>query len=456
MTTTTQPAPWEVLAGMLAEEADGVALEAYLDGLSDGDVVLAASRLEHEARTTLLAALDPDDAADLVEVLPETQVVQAMEELAPDDAARIVEGLPSNEQADLLGDLEEPEAEAILAEMKPGAALKLRRLAAYPDDVAGGLMATERLAYRPRRTVAEVVADLRLHAEQYKDYDIQYIYVLARLGRLLGVLRMRDLLLVPETTRVREIMLRDPDTVSPDVPLDELRRLFERHPYFGVPVVDERQRLLGVVHKSDVEEAVAERTERDFQRAQGVVSGEELRSMPLLLRARRRLGWLTINIVLNILAATVIAAHEDTLSAVIALAVFLPIISDMSGCSGNQAVAVTLRELSLGVIVPTEARRVWRKEIGVGLINGVLLGLLVALAAYAWKGNAWLGLVVGTAMAVNTVVAVSLGGTVPLILRRAGVDPALASGPLLTTVTDMLGFLLVLGLASLWLTRLLG
>ncbi len=451
-TATTRP--WDELAEMLAAEADATALESYLDGLTDGDVVLAVSRLDAEARAHLLATLDPDEAADLVELLPETQVVEALEDLPPNEAARIVEELPSNEQADLLGDLHEPEAEAILAEMKPGPAQRLRRLAAYPDDVAGGLMITERLAYRPSRTVAAVVSDLRLHAEEYQDYDIQYIYVLTRVGRLLGVLRMRDLLLAPESQRVRDLMRRDTETVPDDMSLEELRRLFERHPYYGVPVVDAQQRLLGIVQRADVEEAVTERTERDFQRVQGVISGEELRSMPLLLRSRRRLAWLAVNVVLNILAATVIAFHEDTLTAVIALAVFLPIISDMSGCSGNQAVAVTLRELSLGVVAPTEARRVWRKELGVGVINGIVLGLLVALAAWAWKGNPWLGLVVGTAMAVNTLVAVSLGGTLPLILRRVGVDPALAAGPLLTTVTDMAGFLLVLSLASSLLPRL--
>ena len=176
--------------------------------------------------------------------------------------------------------------------------------------------------------------------------------------------------------------------------------------------------------------------------------------MPVLLRSRRRLAWLSINIGLNILAASIIAAYEDTLTAVIALAVFLPIVSDMSGCSGNQAVAVSMRELTLGAAVPKDVFRVWRKEAAVGIINGLALGLLLGVAAWAWKDNVVLGLVVGGALAVNTVVAVSIGGTVPLILRRLELDPAVASGPLLTTVTDMCGFFLLLGLASLVLPML--
>ena len=176
--------------------------------------------------------------------------------------------------------------------------------------------------------------------------------------------------------------------------------------------------------------------------------------MPTFVRARRRLAWLSANIVLNIIAASVISAYEETLAAVIAIAVFLPMVSDMSGCSGNQAVGVSMRELSLGLIQPKDAFRVWRKEVSVGLVNGILLGLLIGAVAWVWKGNPWLGLVIGLALAANSVIAVSIGGVVPLILKHLKQDPAAASGPLLTTITDMAGFFLVLSLASLMMPLL--
>lgn len=157
---------------------------------------------------------------------------------------------------------------------------------------------------------------------------------------------------------------------------------------------------------------------------------------------------------LNVIAASVIMWYQDTLAAVIALAVFLPIISDMSGCSGNQAVAVNIRELALGLVNPTEMRRVWLKEVSLGMLNGLVLGMLIAMVAWLWQGNPFLGLVVGTAMALNTLVAVSIGGTVPLLLRRFNLDPALASGPTLTTITDMCGFFLILSFATILLSRL--
>ena len=180
-----------------------------------------------------------------------------------------------------------------------------------------------------------------------------------------------------------------------------------------------------------------------------------MRSMPTWLRSRRRLAWLSANIVLNIIAASVISAYEETLAAVIAIAVFLPMVSDMSGCSGNQAVGVTMRELALGIVRPKDAIRVWRKEATIGVINGVALGILIGLVAWVWKGNAWLGLVIGSALAANTLLAVSIGGVVPLLLKWLGQDPAAASGPLLTTITDMAGFFLVLSLASIMMPLLI-
>ena len=331
-----------------------------------------------------------------------------------------------------------------------------RALREYPDDVAGGLMTLEYLAYSEDKTIADVLEDIRSNAEEYRDFVVQYVFATSRDGRLVGVLRLRDLLFARQDQPVRALMIPEPLTIAGDAPLDEVRAFFDAHTLYGVPVVDDGNRLLGMLRREAVEEALAERSDAAFLKTQGIVGGEELRTMPLLLRARRRLSWLSVNILLNVIAASVIAIYQETLAAVIALAVFLPIISDMSGCSGNQAVAVSMRELSLGLVRPSEIRHVWLKEVTVGAINGLGLGLLIASVAWAWQGNPFLGLVVGSAMMLNTVLAVSIGGTVPLVLRRFGVDPALASGPILTTVTDMCGFFLLLSMAAAVLPRLTG
>ena len=447
--------PWEEL-GKLARESDADRVEAFLDALPPGETARALSRLSEEDQARLLTRLDPEDAADLVERIPDAQAVELIEGLEPQVAAAIVDELPSDEQADLIGDLERGDAEAILAAMDPAEARDARLLSRYPDDVAGGLMITEYLAYPRDRTVGEVVHDIRLNADRYRDYEVQYTYVTEDGGILVGVLNQHDLLLGGEQTPIRTLMIRDPVAVRDTADLDQLRDLFDKHHFLAVPVVDGARRVLGVVRAAAVEEALAERGDSDYRQSQGIVGGDELRTMPLLTRARRRMSWLTVNILLNIVAASVIAFYQDTLAAVIALAVFLPIISDMSGCSGNQAVAVSIRELALGLVRPNELLRVWAGEIAIGMLNGTMLGALIAAVAWLWKGSVLLGLVAGAALAANTIVAVSIGGLVPLALKRLKVDPALASGPILTTITDMCGFFFVLSLASALLPRLTG
>jgi magnesium transporter len=428
---------------------------AYLGSLSVGEMARVLSRLDDEDRARLLVGLGPDEAAELLQQLPDVHAVELLEELPTKTAAGIMDSLPSDEQADLLADLDREVADAILTEMEPAAAADLRSLAQYPDDVAGGLMIREFLAYPHYCTVSQVIDDLRTHADTYRDYQVQYAYVTDPHEHLIGVLRMRDLLLAPPSRVISGLMIRDPFTVSDMASLDSLRDLLEKHSFFGVPVIDQNRRLLGVVRRAAVMEALADRDVDDFRKAQGIVR-EELRTMPMLVRSRRRLAWLSVNILLNVLAASVIAVYQDVIEQVITLAVFLPIISDMSGCSGNQAVAVSMRELSLGLVRPSELFRVLWQEFGVGVINGLALGLLLGLAVWLWKGNPWLGGVVGGALALNTLVAVSIGGTLPLLIRRLRLDPALASGPILTTVTDMCGFFLVLNLAALALSRLSG
>jgi magnesium transporter len=451
--TTSEPD--ELQAALDANDSDAIA--AYLSKTDTREALHAITNLSEADQSRLLQSLSDEAGAKLVDRMHDIQAAQMIERLSTDKAAAIVSGLPSDERADVIGRMSVEDASAILAAMPAEEAQGARRLMSYPPDSAGGLMITEFLAYRDNLTVGDVLDDLRAHAKRYRSFDVQYAYVISDGDKLVGVLRLRDLLLSSPTVLLADVMIGDPHKVRDNARLDVLERFFERRPLFGVPAVDADGVLVGVVRSADVEKAAEERSTRSFLKFMGIVGGEELRTMPLSLRSIRRLSWLTVNIVLNILAASVIAFNQDTLSAVIALAVFLPIISDMSGCSGNQAVAVSLRELTLGIIKPYEVWRVFRKEAAVGIINGVVLGILLGLVAWAWKGNATLGGVVAIALAVNTLVAVCFGGLIPLALTGLGQDPALASGPILTTVTDMSGFFIVLKLASMvlpWLTTM--
>lgn len=445
--------PWVLLTEMLERQA-GLEVEGLLSELSSPDLARCLDRLDAEQHSRVLELLGAEKSADLIEHLPEVQGGELLEHANAPTAAAIFEELPSDEQADLITSIEPEAASSILAAMEPGSAREVADLATYGRDTAGGLMVTEFIAYPRDKSVAEVIADLRRTADEIAERVIQYTYVVGNRGELIGVLPLRELLLSPGNRPLHRVMIADPISVDVHMDLDDLFEVFESRRFLGLPVVGEGGLLLGILHRTDVETAWGERAEGDLLKAQGIVGGEELRSMPIWLRARRRLSWLSINIVLNIMAASVIAAYQDTLSAVIALAVFLPIISDMSGCSGNQAVAVSMRELTLGIVKPIDLFYVWRKEVMVGLVNGLALGLLLGLAAWLWRGNGYLGLIVGAALATNTLVAVSIGGAVPLLLKRFGVDPAIAAGPILTTLTDMCGFFLVLSFASAALANL--
>lgn len=429
-------------------------IEQLIENQSPSELARAISRMNETDRNQLLASVDPEAAAELLEQLPSVQAVQLLEDTLPDQAAAVLDVLPSDLQADLLGELENNEAEAILAHMQPNEVEDVRLINRYDQFQAGGLMVTEYLRYPDTWTIEQVVQDLREGAEQYRDYDIQYAYVVDHKDRLQGVLRLRDLLLDERGRQLREIMIPSPLSVAVDLPLVDLHEFFQQHHFLGVPVTNSDAVLVGVLQRRDVDEAWLEQQERSFLRRQGIVSGEEIRDLPLWERAQGRLMWLSLNIVLNLMAAAIISHFESTLAAAIALTAFLPIISDMSGCSGNQAVAVSIRELMLGLVKPADVTRVWFKEISVGVINGTAVGILLGAIAWIWKGNMILGIVIGTALTLNTLVAVSLGGIIPLLLRRLGRDPAVASGPLLTTVTDMCGFFLVLSFASVWIDYL--
>lgn len=447
----------EMLDQIDASVANGNISEAdqSIESLDPADRLIVLSRLSRATRRNLFLGLPAEKAADYLHDIPEVQALNLLQGIAPNDAVHILDELPKDEQADLVGELPQGAQDSILAEMESEVAAEVRDLIEYDDEEAGGMMYVEFVAVPASLTVAEVTRKLQDNADEIADYDVQYIYVVEPgSGKLAGVLRLRDLLFSTPSQSLRKLMIANPIAVKATQTLKNLHQFFADHSFVGVPVVDDEDRLVGVLRRGDVENALAEKYANHYLKSQGIVD-EELRTMPLGLRARRRLSWLSINIVLNIAAAGVIAFYQDTLAQVIALAVFLPIISDMSGCGGNQAVAVSMRELSLGLVKPSEVWHVLKKEIGVGLINGFSLGLLIAGVAWLWQGNAWLGLVVGIAMMANTLLAVALGGTLPLVMRLLKLDPALASGPILTTVTDMCGFFLLLSLASMWLDKLI-
>lgn len=409
---------------------------------------LLISRLREVRQVALLENLPVKQAQDIFEHLSDVQRRTLAEQIKPDLAAVLLGDLFSEECVDILNEMDAEDSEAILSNFAAEEAADLRVLMSYPEGTVGALMRTEYLSFPDTIEVKQIFQDLRANQKTYAGLEIQYAYIVDERRKLVGVLPLRNLLFAQDTKKARDVMIKNPASICVYETREDLRSFFHTHDFVGLPVVDKEGILLGVVEQNSLTEDENDQSTSDFLKVSGLMGKDEIRAMPLWLRSRRRLSWLTLNIVLNLISVSIISLHEHTLQAVIALAFFLPLVSDMSGCSGNQAVAVSLRELSLNLLRPTEFLRVFMKESSVGLINGICLGIIVGIIAALWKGGWALGLVIGGALAVNTIIAVCVGGIVPLLLKWRNLDPALASGPILTTVTDMCGFMLVLSLAS--------
>jgi magnesium transporter len=398
----------------------------------------------------LLTAIDADLSADLLEHFPDELVADILEDMEETVAAKIVDEMDSDEQVDALAKLEPETSEAILDEMAPHEAQDVRERLDYPEDSAAGVMITEILTYPEDMSVVEVITDLQQNSEEYSEYEVRYLYCVDSDRRMKGVVRMRSLLMQrPDTTIGDLLITADPVKVTADDALSSLEDIFDRVDHASLPVVDTEGVLLGVVQRAAVEEAIGERESRNLMKFGGILGGEELRSKPLLGRSLKRLAFLMPNILLSYLAVSIIAMYEPVIEKLTALAIFLPMVANLSGAAGNQSVAVSMRELTLGLIDSRDIFRVWRKEIFIGVINGIVLGVVLGGVTYLTRHEyPAMAILIGGSYALTSILAVSFGGALPLVLRRVGVDPAMLSSPILTTLTDMASFFIVLTLAA--------
>jgi magnesium transporter len=442
----------------LIQAGNGEAIASFMHLLPPEDTAYTLSHLSEESRTELFKQLshaDPDLGADLLEHFVDEYAATVIEQMEPEHAAALVDEMDSDEQADVLSELDKDDAEAILQEMDPAEADDARERMGYDDHVAGGLMITEYLVYNQGQTVGEVTHDLHEKAEEHIEFEVRYLYVVDDAYKLTGVVPMRSLVFVPGSRRIEEQQVREPVTVGVQTSLDDLHDLFDRVDFSAVPVVDEDGKLAGVVQRASIQEAIGDRESEQFLRFGGIIGGEELRSMTVGSRALRRLAFLLPIMLLLLASATVIALFEDTVKKLPILAAFLPVVAGICGSGGNQAVAVSIRELSLGLIDSSDFMRVLMKELVVALMIGVVLGLVMFIIVFAWQGNIHLALVLGAAIPFVVTVSKTIGGTVPVLLKKTGIDPAMASGPIVTTVVDLVGFFTVLMLATLMLDKLL-
>ncbi|MEZ5565641.1 MAG: magnesium transporter [Gammaproteobacteria bacterium] len=385
----SQQPPWEVISELL-QSGELPALASYLQSLPSSATVRAVFRLTPDEQEQLLTLLPPESAAEIIDDVPDAQAAELLDNLDPEEAASIVNKMDSDEAADVLAEMDPADVEEILSLMDAAEAAEARQLIDFDPETAGGLMMKEFLSYPATMTIADAVADIANQGEDYPIYYLQHIYVVGPLGRLLGVAGLTDIAQAKPHAELEQLV-KPVDAVVPRAGLDQLEEFFESRDTPLAPVVDDAGRLIGAIRRRAVFDAIAERADESYLKSQGIVGGDEFRSMPLYTRSGRRLSWLIVKIFLNVAAASVIALYEDTIAAAFTLAVFLPIVSDMSGCSGYQAVAVSMRELALDIIAPADVLRLASREVTVGLVTGIALGLLLAGVAWLWKGKSVAG-----------------------------------------------------------------
>ncbi len=397
-------------------------------------------RLTPAQRLQIFAVAPTALAADIFQELEREEQIRLLTAMGPEKAAPLLGEMSSDDTADLLGELEPEHRRQLLSQMGREQAEELRALLAYPEQTAGGIMTTEYVALAAGLTVEQAFAKLRRVSQEAE--TIYYLYVVDEEGRLVGVLSVRDLILAEPTARLRTIMIRDVVAAGVDMDQEMVARMIEQYDLLAVPVVDDRGVLVGIVTVDDVIDVITDEATEDISRLSalsGPVSGVDDLRVGALPAARKRLPWLMSLLVIGLFAANLIAQFEETLERVVVLAVFIPLIADMAGNTGTQSLAVVVRGLALGKFKAGEIVRLLRREVGVGLILGSVNGVLIALIAAVWQQSVALGFVIGFSLWLVLIVATVVGAFVPLILDRLRVDPAVASGPFITTVNDIVG-----------------
>jgi len=408
---------------------------------SDFSDLLAA--LEPELRLRIVQSLPPDVVSEAIaEMEEEEHPEELLAALMPERAADIVEELEDDDAVDLIADLPPETAARILSSVADRA--DIERLLNYDEESAGGLMTTAVVAVRDSVSAAEAIDEVRRQAEAVGDF--YQVYCIDDGKRLVGILPLQRMVVAKPQTVVRDLMEPAPTAVTPELDQEEVARLLARYNVPAVPVVDRQGRLLGRITFDDVIDVVEDEQTEDMLKFGGG-SGDEQLGGSWGESVRSRLPWLYVNLVTAFLAGAVVYVFQDTIARLVALAVWMPIIAGMGGNAGTQALAVTARRIALGMIPPGRGIRLISKEILVGMTNGVAIGVVVACVA-ALIGQGWgLGAVVMLAMWGNQVLAAVAGAAIPLMLDRIGIDPAVASSVFVTTLTDIAGFLLLLGLA---------
>nr|WP_257391882.1 magnesium transporter [Mesobacillus jeotgali] len=411
------------------------------------------SELDDEDRAKVYNFLSPEEMADLFENLEadEEDFKDVLAQMNPNYAADMLSNMYADDAVDVLNELDKDQVASYLTIMDEDAAQEIKDLLHYEEYTAGSIMTTEFIAISANQTVRSAMYILKKEAPRAE--TIYYIFVVDEDKRLAGVISLRDLIVADDETMISEVMSDRVVSVSVGEDQEEVARMMRDYNFLALPVVDFQNHLLGIITVDDIIDVMEEEASDDYSKLAGISDLDTVDRNPLTA-ARKRLPWLIILLFLGMFTASLIGRFEDTLDKVAILAVFIPLIAGMAGNTGTQALAVAVRGIATGDLEKESKWSIILREAGTGLITGAVCGLLVTFIVYFWKGELFLGALVGISIFITLIIATLAGSLVPLLMHRLKIDPAVASGPFITTINDIISILIYFGIATAFMSYL--
>lgn len=426
--------------------------EAIVDELQPYDIAQIYEDLPEKHRTRFLFFLNIDALADLIQELSSEEQIDVLNRLGIEKSGKVLDMMDNDDLASLLEDLSPEKMASLLSGMKKEESQIVQDIMNYPPETAGRLMTNRFVWIRDYYTVREAVDKLKTFAELAE--TINYLYVIDQNRKLVGVVSYRDLLIADLTEKIRDIMYERVIYVLEDMDQEEVARLIERYDFLAIPVVNEDHILMGIITVDDIIDVVIREANEDIEKLSA--SGKSIDfDTKSFVAAYRRLPWLVLLLFIGLISGSIISSYEETLEKVVALAFFMPMISGMTGNTGTQSLAVVVRGLVSNDIDRRVITKLILRELSVGTIIGVTCGILISVIALVWQGNFVLGLVVGSSLLLTLIIGTLAGTVIPLILYRLNIDPAIASGPLITTLNDIFSLVTYFGIATMFIHYLL-
>ncbi len=447
MSQQDQPSNLETLSAAL-EVGELQQLRFMLNkGLRPVEVAHLLEKTPPRERQILWNLLNKDLEGEVLQYLGDDAQAEILSRMEASEVLAITESLETDDMADILQQLPERVMKELLKIMDQDNRERVEQVLSFPEDTAGGLMNTDTVTIRPDITAETVLRYLRRHKEIPETTDT--LFVVSRKGSYIGVLPLTRLLTTDPDVLVREIMNTDVEAISADTPDEEVARLFEQLDLISAPVTDDQGQLLGRITIDDVVDVIREDADHSLMSMAGLDEDEDTFA-PIMKTTRRRAVWLGINLITAFIASAVIGLFEATIDKVVALAVLMPIVASMGGIAGSQTLTLVIRGQALGHVERSNIGWLFNRELVVGLLNGLLWALVVAVVAVIWFQDITVGVIIALAIVINLMAGAMAGTLLPMILKSLGIDPALAGSVLLTTITDVIGFFAFLGLATLF------